>query len=174
MSFITVLLYLQHHFVKHAGWHRKQGEGTRPEWLTDAPWSRGCQAFLDKRLSDPCPGFRSDIQSATQPLAPQKPDHEPRCCPKRGCSCREAEFPPPTTKACHPGQEGKTPCSKDLQAEDAVCLALVRVVAFPGPSLKVRHAGPSYGHSQVSSGTSSSWASSGTLSSLQAEHLLLR
>lgn len=136
MSFITVFLYLQHHFVKHAGWRRKQGEGMRPQWLTSAPWSHGCQAFLDKKLFDPCPGFRGDIQSATQPLAPQKPDHEPRCCPKRGCSCTKAEFPPPLLppppKACHPGQEGKTSVSKELQAEDALCLALVRVIAFPG------------------------------------------
>lgn len=47
------------------------------------------------------------------------------------------------------------------------------VIAFPSPSLKVRQGLP-VGHSQVSSGTCSFWASPGTLSSLRAEHLLLR
>lgn len=142
----------------------------RPECLTDPPplpvppGTPRCQAFLDKQLFDPCPCFRGDIQSATQPLAPQKPDHEPRCCPKWGLHLQKCRIPTTTTtkkkkKACHPGK-------KDLPGLGS------RVVAFPGPFLKVRPAGPSCGHSQASSGTSSSWASSGTPPSLQAEHLL--
>lgn len=150
----------------------------RLESLIGGPGNRGCQAFLHEQ-SCLIPVLASEVTSrlsAAQSLAPQKPDHESRCCPKRSHvdthldTCRNA------------GSSGSLP---PWARRGTLSLGIYKLrvlyawpwfitMAFPSPSLKVRHAGPSCGHSQVSSGTCSIWASSGTLSSFQAEHLLLR
>lgn len=114
-------------------------------------------------------------QSATWPLAPQKPNHESRCCPKNHVdthpdTCRNASSPGSLPPWARRGPRSLGICWLRVLLHAWLWFT---IMAFPSPSLKVRQGLP-VGHTHVSSGTCSFGVSSGTLSSLRAEHLLLR